>query len=79
MGMQQQLRVVGRLGVDDGFADDSSLVNPMDCIGCEACSRGRPKACIPTNTGHRRPEMQNAESMAEKDCALQHCAAECTP
>ena len=34
---------------DDGFSDDTSmvmrLVNPMDCIGCEACARVCPKNC----------------------------------
>ncbi len=35
---------------DDGFDDDTSMVmslkNPMDCIGCEACSRVCPKKCM---------------------------------
>lgn len=35
---------------DDGFSDDTSMVmslmNVMDCIGCEACSRVCPKKCM---------------------------------
>jgi Nif-specific ferredoxin III len=35
---------------DDGFSDDTSMVmslsNPLDCIGCEACSRVCPKDCM---------------------------------
>lgn len=35
---------------DDGFSDDTSMVmslkNPLDCIGCEACSRVCPKGCL---------------------------------
>ncbi|MBF0218178.1 MAG: ferredoxin III, nif-specific [Gammaproteobacteria bacterium] len=35
---------------DDGFADDTAMVmslkNPLDCIGCEACSRICPKNCF---------------------------------
>ena len=35
---------------DDGFSDDTSMVmslmNAMDCIGCEACSRVCPKKCL---------------------------------
>jgi len=34
----------------DGFDDDTTMVmslkNPMDCIGCEACSRVCPKKCM---------------------------------
>lgn len=34
----------------DGFSDDTSMVmslaDPMDCIGCEACSRVCPKKCL---------------------------------
>ena len=34
---------------DDDFSDDTSMVmslaNPMDCIGCESCSRVCPKDC----------------------------------
>ena len=34
---------------DDGFDDDTSMVmalnNPLDCIGCEACSKVCPKDC----------------------------------
>lgn len=34
----------------DGFDDDTSMVmalsNPMDCIGCEACSKVCPKGCM---------------------------------
>jgi formate hydrogenlyase subunit 6/NADH:ubiquinone oxidoreductase subunit I len=33
---------------DDDDSDNSfmTLTNPMDCIGCEACSRVCPKACF---------------------------------
>ncbi len=35
---------------DDDFSDDTSMVmslqDPMDCIGCEACSRVCPKKCL---------------------------------
>ena len=33
---------------DDDDSDNSfmTLSNPMDCIGCEACSRVCPKACF---------------------------------
>ncbi|MBE2295167.1 MAG: ferredoxin III, nif-specific [Phycisphaerales bacterium] len=33
---------------DDDDSDNSfmTLANPMDCIGCEACSRVCPKACF---------------------------------
>jgi Nif-specific ferredoxin III len=35
---------------DDGFSDDTSMVmslmNALDCIGCEACSRVCPKKCL---------------------------------
>jgi Nif-specific ferredoxin III len=35
---------------DDGFSDDTSMVmslaNPMDCIGCQACSKVCPKKCL---------------------------------
>lgn len=35
---------------DDGFDDDSSmvmsLVNALDCIGCQACGRVCPKKCL---------------------------------
>jgi len=35
---------------DDGFSDDTSMVmslkDPLDCIGCEACSRVCPKGCL---------------------------------
>ena len=35
---------------DDGFSDDTamvmSLVNALDCIGCEACARVCPKKCL---------------------------------
>ena len=35
---------------DDGFSDDTamvmSLVNALDCIGCQACSRVCPKKCL---------------------------------
>lgn len=35
---------------DDGFSDDTAMVmslkDPMDCIGCEACSRICPKGCM---------------------------------
>lgn len=35
---------------DDGFDDDASMVmelkNALDCIGCEACFRVCPKACM---------------------------------
>lgn len=34
----------------DGFSDDTSMVmslmNAMDCIGCEACARVCPKKCL---------------------------------
>jgi Nif-specific ferredoxin III len=34
----------------DGFADDTSMVmslmNALDCIGCQACSRVCPKKCL---------------------------------
>jgi len=39
---------------DDDFSDDTSMVmslkNPMDCIGCEACSRVCPKKCMSHET-----------------------------
>ena len=35
---------------DDGFSDDTSMVmslmNVMDCIGCQACSKVCPKKCL---------------------------------
>ena len=35
---------------DDGFSDDTamvmSLVNALDCIGCQACGRVCPKKCL---------------------------------
>jgi Nif-specific ferredoxin III len=35
---------------DDGFSDDTSMVmslmNALDCIGCQACSRVCPKKCL---------------------------------
>ncbi len=35
---------------DDGFADDTSMVmnlmNALDCIGCQACSKVCPKDCL---------------------------------
>ena len=31
---------------DDGDNSFMTLSNPMDCIGCEACSRVCPKACF---------------------------------
>ncbi len=31
---------------DDGDNSFMTLTNPMDCIGCEACSRVCPKACF---------------------------------
>jgi len=35
---------------DDGFSDDTSMVmslkDLLDCIGCQACSRVCPKACL---------------------------------
>jgi len=35
---------------DDGFSDDAAMVmtlkNPMDCIGCKACIKVCPKACM---------------------------------
>ena len=31
---------------DDGDNAFMTLSNPMDCIGCEACSRVCPKACF---------------------------------
>lgn len=34
----------------DGFSDDTSMVmrlmNALDCIGCQACSRVCPKKCL---------------------------------
>ena len=37
-------------GDEDGFSDDTSmvmsLVNALDCIGCQACSRVCPKKCL---------------------------------
>lgn len=34
----------------DGFSDDTSMVmslkDPMDCIGCKACIKVCPKACM---------------------------------
>lgn len=35
---------------DDGFSDDTSMVmslmNALDCIGCQACSKVCPKQCL---------------------------------
>ncbi|WP_078119056.1 ferredoxin III, nif-specific [Thiosocius teredinicola] len=35
---------------DDGFSDDTSMVmnlmNALDCIGCQACSKVCPKKCL---------------------------------
>ncbi|MBF0246497.1 MAG: ferredoxin III, nif-specific [Alphaproteobacteria bacterium] len=35
---------------DDGFSDDAAMVmslkDPMDCIGCQACFKVCPKACM---------------------------------
>lgn len=35
---------------DDGFSDDTSMVmhlmNLLDCIGCQACSKVCPKKCL---------------------------------
>ncbi len=35
---------------DDGFSDDAAMVmslkDPMDCIGCMACFKVCPKACM---------------------------------
>ena len=35
---------------DDGFSDDTAMVmslkDPMDCIGCKACIKVCPKACM---------------------------------
>lgn len=35
---------------EDGFSDDTSMVmnlmNALDCIGCQACSRVCPKKCL---------------------------------
>lgn len=39
---------------DDGFSDDTSMVmslmNALDCIGCQACSRVCPKKCLSHET-----------------------------